>query len=113
MLEALQTQGGGGSSGARIKNVSKLQIYLNAYPLKTADEVRAATGANAVVNLQLYDMKTFRPCCHLVADGIVLAEDAYNYVYGYGFHDKVLIRLRATTRARCKLFLRRVAVYGK
>lgn len=61
----------------------KVQIYVNAKK-KTAAQVKAETGCDAIINGGLYNMNTFKPLCHLKVDGKVLGKDQYKY-FGYGW----------------------------
>lgn len=61
----------------------KIALYING-TYKTAAQVKAETGCDALINGGLYDMTTYKPVCHLKADGKVLAADEYKY-WGYGW----------------------------
>lgn len=61
----------------------KVQIYVNT-KRKTAAQIKAETGCDAIINGGLYGMSNFKPVCHLKVDGKVLAEDQYKY-WGYGW----------------------------
>lgn len=63
----------------------KVSIYINT-KRKTATQVKKETGCDAVINGGLYNMTTFKPVCHLKADGKVLAADQYKY-YGYAWNE--------------------------
>ena len=71
-----------------ICNPSKLSIYVNKSK-KTAAQIKAETGCIALVNGGIYDMATFKPCCHLKVLGEVLAKDQYSY-YGLGWNDDII-----------------------
>ena len=68
----------------------KAQIYINSQK-KTLTEIKKETGCDVIVNGGLYNMTTFKPLCHLKADGEVLTADKYKY-WGYGWNasDSVL-----------------------
>jgi hypothetical protein len=66
--------------------IKKAEIFINAGYLKLAD-IKAKTGCDIVFNGGLFDMSTFKPCCHLKADGKVYVADQYAY-WGYGWNDK-------------------------
>lgn len=61
----------------------RVAIYLNGR-YRTAAQVKAETGCDAVINGGLYDMTTFKPVCHLRADGQTMSSDEYSY-WGYGW----------------------------
>lgn len=61
----------------------KVALYINTGK-KTAAEIKAETGCDAILNGGLYNMSTFKPVCHLKADGKVLSTDQYQY-WGYGW----------------------------
>lgn len=62
---------------------ARLAIYVNT-ARKTAAQIQQETGCTALINGGLFNMSTFRPVCHLKADGKVLAADQYTY-WGYGW----------------------------
>ena len=68
----------------KVKNPRRAEIYKSSCK-HTAEQVRKLTGADAVINGGLYDMKTLVPNCHLKVNGVDYASDQYNYVYGYGW----------------------------
>lgn len=63
----------------------KARIYINSKK-KTLTAIKAETGCDVVINGGLYNMSTFKPLCHLKADGIVHAKDQYKY-WGYGWNN--------------------------
>ena len=67
-----------------IKNPRRVDIFIDS-GRHTAKEVRALTGADAVINGGLYNMGNMSPNCHLRVKGVDYASDPYNYVYGYGW----------------------------
>lgn len=62
---------------------SKAMIYINSQK-KTLAEIQKETGCDVILNGGLYNMVTFRPLCHLKADGKVYSTDQYKY-WGYGW----------------------------
>lgn len=70
----------------------KIGIYINTRQL-TIEQIKAVTGATAIINGGLFNSK-FKPVCHLKVDGTVLAKDEYSY-WGYGWNDND-IRLTQT-----------------
>ena len=68
----------------KIKAPRRVELYIAAGRY-TAQQVRALTGADVVINGGLYDMGAMRPNCHLRVKGVDYASDPYNYVYGYGW----------------------------
>ena len=63
---------------------SKARIYINSQK-KTLAEIQKETGCDVILNGGLYNMVTFRPLCHLKADGKVYSTDQYKY-WGYGWN---------------------------
>lgn len=59
-----------------------LKIYVNTAK-KTLAKIKADTGCTAIINGGLFD-GSFKPVCHLKADGKVLAKDQYSY-WGFGW----------------------------
>lgn len=59
----------------------KISLYINTQ-LKSAAQVKEETGCTAVINGGIYNMRAFKPLCHLKADGKQYATDQYKY---YGF----------------------------
>ena len=55
---------------------SKISIYINKQRKSTA-QIKAETGCTALINGGLFDMSTFKPVCHLKADGKVLAKEVW------------------------------------
>jgi N-acetylmuramoyl-L-alanine amidase len=68
-----------------LSKVDRIQIYINSAK-KSLAEIKAATGADYIINGGLYNMTSFLPVCHLKVDGKVLASDPYTY-WGYGWND--------------------------
>lgn len=62
----------------------KARIYINSRK-KSLAEIKEETGCDVILNGGLYDMTTFKPVCHLKADGKVYAEDQYAY-WGYAWN---------------------------
>lgn len=62
---------------------TKARIYINSQK-KTLAAIQKETGCDVIVNGGLYNMTTFKPECHLKADGKVYAKDQYKY-WGYGW----------------------------
>lgn len=62
---------------------SKARIYINSQK-KTLAAIQKETGCDVILNGGLYNMLTFRPLCHLKADGKVYSSDQYKY-WGYGW----------------------------
>lgn len=60
---------------------AKISLYINTQK-KTATQIKAETGCTAIINGGIYNMSTFKPLCHLKADGKYYASDQYKY---YGF----------------------------
>lgn len=69
----------------------RLSIYINSKRL-TLDQIKAETGADIVLNGGLFNAD-FSACCHLKADGKLIASDQWTY-FGYGWHkDKADLRM--------------------
>lgn len=64
--------------------ILKARIYINSQKKSLAD-IQKETGCDVCINGGLYNMKTFKPLCHLKAAGKVLASDQYKY-WGYGWN---------------------------
>lgn len=60
---------------------AKISLYINS-GRKTAAQIKAETGCTAIINGGIYNMSTFKPLCHLKADGKIYAADQYKY---FGF----------------------------
>lgn len=70
---------------------TKMTIYINS-AFKTMDQVKAETNADVIINGGLFN-PDWTPCCHLKADGKLIASDQWTY-FGYGWHkDKADLRL--------------------
>lgn len=67
-----------------ITKPKKIAIYINTYK-KTASAIKAELGCDVLINGGLYDRGSFKPCCHLKKDGVVLASDQWSY-WGYGWN---------------------------
>ena len=65
-------------------DIVKARIYINSRK-KSLAAIKEETGCDVIVNGGLYNMTTFKPLCHLKADGTVYAEDQYKY-WGYGWN---------------------------
>lgn len=63
---------------------AKAKIYINSRKKSLAD-IKTETGCDVVINGGLYNMTTFKPLCHLKADGKVYVSDKYKY-WGYGWN---------------------------
>lgn len=63
---------------------SKARIYINSQKKSLAD-IQDETGCDVILNGGLYNMITFKPLCHLKADGKVYSKDQYKY-WGYGWN---------------------------
>ena len=64
--------------------ISKASIYINSGK-KSLAAIKKETGCDVVINGGLYNMSTFKPLCHLKADGTVYATDQYKY-WGFGWN---------------------------
>ena len=64
-------------------DIKQIQLYINT-ARKSLPTIRAETGADYIINGTLYNMSTFRPNCHLRADGVTLCSPDYN-VAGYAW----------------------------
>lgn len=62
----------------------RVSIYINRNK-KTTSQIKAETGCTALINGGLFEMSTFKPVCHLKADGQVLAKDPWKY-WGFGWN---------------------------
>lgn len=67
-----------------LEKIRRIQICVNT-ARKSLAAIRKETGADYILNGTLYNMKTFRPNCHLKAEGKVLACPAYT-VAGYAWN---------------------------
>lgn len=63
----------------------KARIYINSQK-KSLSAIQKETGCDVIINGGLYNMTTFKPVCHLKADGKVYAKDEYTY-FGYGWNN--------------------------
>lgn len=63
--------------------IERVSIYLN-HAKKSISSIKKETGADYILNGTLYDMGTFRPVCHLRADGETAYQPAYT-TYGYAW----------------------------
>ena len=61
----------------------KARIYINSQK-KTLAAIQTETGCDVILNGGLFNMSTFKPVCHLKADGKVYVQDQYKY-WGYGW----------------------------
>lgn len=66
-----------------LSDIDRIQIYVNTAK-KSLASIRSETGADYIINGTLYNMSTFKPNCHLRADGVTLCSPAYN-VYSYAW----------------------------
>lgn len=67
-----------------LSDIDRIQIYVNTAK-KSLASIRAETGADYIINGTLFNMSTFKPNCHLRADGVTLCSPTYN-VYGYAWN---------------------------
>ena len=67
-----------------LEKIRRIQICVNT-ARKSLAAIRKETGADYILNGTLYNMKTFRPNCHLKVEGRVLACPAYT-VAGYAWN---------------------------
>lgn len=67
-----------------LEKIRRIQIYVNT-SRKSLTAIKKETGADYILNGTLYNMKTFRPNCHLKAEGKVLACPDYA-VAGYAWN---------------------------
>lgn len=63
--------------------IERVSIYLNRSK-KSVSAIKKATGADYILNGTLYDLGTFRPVCHLRADGETVCRPPYT-TYGYAW----------------------------
>ena len=68
-----------------LKDIQRIQIYLNT-GRKSLAAIQKETGADYIINGTLYNMETFKPNCHLRADGRTICTPAYD-VAGYAWND--------------------------
>ena len=68
-----------------LKDIQKIKIYLNT-GRKSLSAIQKETGADYIINGTLYNMETFKPNCHLRADGRTICTPAYD-VAGYAWND--------------------------
>ena len=73
---------------------AKARIYINSQK-KSLSDIQKETGCDVILNGGLYNMSTFKPVCHLKADGKVYATDQYTY-WGYAW-DNYESKLRLVT----------------
>ena len=66
--------------------IAKARIYINSNK-KTLAAIKSETGCDVVINGGIYNMTTFKPLCHLKADGKVYAADQYKY-WGFGWNNE-------------------------
>ena len=66
-----------------LENIQRVQLLINS-PRKSVAQIKAASGADFILNGTLYNLKTGKVDCHLKADGSVIAKPDYT-VYGYGW----------------------------
>ena len=62
----------------------KARIYINSQK-KSLTAIQKETGCDVVLNGGLFNMKAFKPLCHLKVDGKVYAEDSYGY-WGFAWN---------------------------
>ena len=68
-----------------LENIQRVQLYINT-PRKSLAQIKAATGADYIINGTLYNLTTGAVNCHLKVDGKVIAAPAYT-VDGYGWNE--------------------------
>ena len=68
----------------KVSNPRRAEIYISGCR-HTAEQIRALTGADVVINGGLFDMSSKQPVCHLRVKGIDYASDKYEYT-GYGWN---------------------------
>lgn len=68
-----------------LENIQRVQLYINS-PRKSIAQIKAATGADYILNGTLYNLKTGVVNCHLKVDGAVIAKPDYT-VDGYGWNE--------------------------
>ena len=66
--------------------ITKAKIYINSKN-KTLAAIKSETGCDVVINGGIYNMSTFKPLCHLKADGKVHVADQYKY-WGFGWNNE-------------------------
>lgn len=66
-----------------LHKISRIQLYINSAK-KSLPTIRAETKADYLLNGTLYNMSTFKPNCHLKANGAVLCKPNYS-VAGYAW----------------------------
>lgn len=66
------------------KDIEKMEIYINKSPWKTVAQIKAATGADYIINGTLYNMSTGEAVCNLKANGKVYCAPPYQ-VEGYAW----------------------------
>ena len=66
-------------------SIKKARIYINSKK-KSLAEIKAEMGCDVVINGGLFNMTTFKPLCHLKADGVVYSQDRYKY-WGFGWNN--------------------------
>ena len=67
-----------------LEKIRRIRIYINT-ARKSLAAIKKETGADYILNGTLYSMQTFRPNCHLKAEGQVLACPDYA-VAGYAWN---------------------------
>ena len=67
-----------------LEKIRRIRIYINT-ARKSLAAIKKETGADYILNGTLYNMQTFRPNCHLKAEGQVLACPDYA-VAGYAWN---------------------------
>jgi hypothetical protein len=60
-----------------LKDITRIQIYINKTPRKSLAAIKKATGADYILNGTLYNMSTGEVVCHLKADGKVICGPEY------------------------------------
>lgn len=68
-----------------LENIQRVQLYIN-NPRKTVAQIKAATGADYILNGTLYNLNTGAVNCHLKVNGTVIAKPDYT-VEGYGWNE--------------------------
>lgn len=79
----------------------KLAIYVNASEksAKTAAEIKAETGCDAIINAGLFDRDTFKPVAQLRVNGKTIINENWGVNFGYGFGNTGIPFLTADVNA--------------
>jgi len=74
----------------------RISLYINT-DRKTIAQIKAETGCTALINGGLFDMGSYKPVCHLKADGLVLSRDQYKY-WGFAWDTNELVLTQAYSK---------------